>query len=269
MATNQELTVAYHSITGRLISAAGALAANTYLNLGSWRDGDATRYVSFMERALGGIKRQASSLTVGYYREIARNEGQAFRAANIPASDLTTKTLRLGADATTVYTRPFVDTWTALKAGKSVTEAIQAGAFRARSLATTEVQLAKRNAGLSARNANDRIVGFIRTLSGAENCALCYVASTQRYRRGDLLPIHPGCDCGEQPIYGTEDPGQIINEQLLEATHDAIETRFGFSERSGRGELDYRLIEVRDHGELGPLLTVRGQHFEGPSSIPN
>jgi hypothetical protein len=84
-----------------------------------------------------------------------------------------------------------------------------------------------------------------------------------------LLPIHPGCDCGEQPIYGTEDPGQIINEQLLEATHDAIETRFGFSERSGRGELDYRLIEVREHGELGPLLTVRGQHFDGPSSIPN
>jgi hypothetical protein len=82
------------------------------------------------------------------------------------------------------------------------------------------------------------------------------------------MPIHPGCDCGEQPIYGTEDPGQIIDEQLLEATHEAIEERFGFSDRGAR-EIDYRLIQVRDHGELGPLLTVRGQHFDGPSSIPN
>jgi hypothetical protein len=267
MATTAELTVAYHSITRRLVRSAGDLAANTYLNLGSWRDEDATRYISLMTRALGGIKRQASNLTVGYYREVARNEGQNFVAANIPSSDLTTAKLRLGADAQKVYERPFVDTWTALKAGKNVKEAIETGAIRARSLATTEIQLAKRNAGLAARNANDGIVGYIRTLSGFENCALCYVASTQRYRRGDLLPIHPGCDCGEQPIYGTQDPGQIINEQRLEAVHEAVENRFGISDRSARA-IDYRQIAIREHGELGPVLTVRGQHFDGPSSIP-
>lgn len=266
MATNQELTDAYHSVTGRLLNAAGTLAFGAFRNLGSWRSDDAARYAALMEQNLSGLKRQASSLSLAYYREIAKNEGERFRSANIPATALTTSALRNGVSGTTVYERPFVEMWTALKTGKSVTQAIEAGAIRARSLATTEIQLAKRNAGLVARNANDRIVGYLRTLSGSENCALCYVASTQRYRRGDLLPIHPGCDCGEQPIYGDSDPGQVIDEQLLESTHEAIAQRFGISDRGARA-IDYRLIEVREHGELGPVLTVRGQRFTGPNDI--
>jgi hypothetical protein len=266
MANNQQLTDAYHSVTGRLLNAAGALAFGLFTNLGSWRSDDAARYAALMEQNLSGLKRQASSLSLAYYREIAKNEGERFRSANIPATALTTSALRNGVSGITVYERPFVEMWTALKAGKSVSQSIEAGAIRARSLATTEIQLAKRNAGLVARNANDRIVGYLRTLSGSENCALCYVASTQRYRRGDLLPIHPGCDCGEQPIYGDSDPGQVIDEQLLDATHEAIEQRFGVSDRGARA-IDYRLIEVREHGELGPVLTVRGQHFTGPNDI--
>ena len=266
MATNQELTTAYHAVTGRLLNAAGTLAVGAFTSLGSWRLADAARYAALMERNLTGLKRQASSLSMAYYREIAKNEGQRFRSANIPVTALSTSALRNGVNGTTVYERPFVEMWTALKAGKSVTESIQAGATRARSLATTEIQLAKRNAGLVARNSNDRIVGYIRTLSGSENCALCYVASTQRYRRGDLLPIHPGCDCGEQPIYGDSDPGQVIDTQLLDATHEAIAQRFGVSDAGARG-IDYRLIQVRNHGELGPVLTVRGQHFTGPNDI--
>jgi hypothetical protein len=80
------------------------------------------------------------------------------------------------------------------------------------------------------------------------------VASTQRYHKGDLLPIHPGCDCGEMPLYGTDDPGQIINQQRLDATHEAVEARFGEFDRSAR-EIDYRNIMVADHGEMGPVLT--------------
>lgn len=269
MPTNKELTDAYGSISGKLLDAAGALAVNLFQNLGSWRDSDADRYVKLLDQGMIGLKRQASSLALGYYREIARNSGQPFVATNVTAQDLTTAALRNGATAEIVYRRPFVQMWTALSEGKTMTEAIDAGAFRARSLATTELQLARRNAGLFARGKNDRIVGYIRTLTGRENCALCYVASTQRYHKKDLLPIHPGCDCGEQPIYGTQDPGQIIDEQLLEATHEAIEDRFGFSERAGQGQLDYRLVEIRDNGELGPVLTVRGQHFRGPDDIPN
>jgi len=98
--------------------------------------------------------------------------------------------------------------------------------------------------------------------------ALCYVASTQRYSRGDLLPIHPGCDCGEEPIYGSSGVSDTIDEQLLDATHQAIDERFGEFDFGGR-TVDYRkAIIVREHGELGPVLTVKGQHFTGPNDIP-
>lgn len=267
LATNKEITDSYHAISGRLITAAAALAVNTFKNLGSWRDADADRYIQIVGQGMMGLKRQATNLSLGYYREIARNQGQPFNAVNITQEELSTAALRNGADTATVYRRPFVDLYTALDAGKTMTQAIEAGAFRARSLATTEMALARRGAGLRARNGNDRIVGYLRTLSGAENCALCYVASTQRYRRGDLMPIHPGCDCGEMPIYGNSDPGQVIDDQLLEATHEAIEERFGISDRSARA-IDYRQIEVRDNGELGPVLTVRGQNFTGPDDLP-
>lgn len=264
MATQQEIIDAYNRLSGRLINQAGALAVNAFNNLGSWRDADAVRYEQLMATSLLGLKRQATNLTNAYYRAIATDLGQPFQVSEIPLSQLETQALRNGVSAATVYRRPFVDLYMALDAGKPMVEAIAAGGVRARSLATTELQLARRNAGLSIRNGNDRIVGYIRTLTGSENCALCYVASTQRYNRGDLLPIHPGCDCGEMPIYGNSDPGQVINQQRLDATHEAIGQRFGFATNDREALRD---IAIREHGELGPVLTIADQHFTGPSDL--
>ena len=156
--------------------------------------------------------------------------------------------------------------YTALSEGKTMTEAVESGARRISSIASTDVQLARRNAGFSARGRNSGIVGYARTLTGAENCALCFVASTQRYTRGELMPIHPGCDCGEMPIYGNQDPGQVIDEIRLDATHQAVQERFGVSDPGAR-EIDYRKIAIREHGELGPVLTVADQGFTGPNDF--
>jgi hypothetical protein len=222
--------------------------------LGSWRDDDVLRYVAQLNPVLSGAKQQASRATVAFYQNVAKLTGQPFNRPVIAASDLATKTLRNNITSETLFTRPFVDMRRALSSGSSMTTAIEAGARRANQLAQTEVQLAKRQVGYQVRQANQNIVGYIRTLTGSENCALCYVASTQRYRRGSLMPIHPGCDCGEMPLYGTDDPGQIINQQRLDATHEAVEARFGAFDRSAR-EIDYRNIMVADHGEMGPTLT--------------
>jgi hypothetical protein len=68
------------------------------------------------------------------------------------------------------------------------------------------------------------------------------------------------------PIYGDQDPGQVIDELRLEATHEAVEERFGVSDRAGRA-IDYRQIAIREHGEIGPMLTVADQDFTGPGSF--
>lgn len=266
MATRKQLADAYQAVSGRLIDSAGAAARNLFINLPDWRDADKAFFINALSLQMRGTKMEAAKLAAAFYREIAKLEGVKYVSPRITQTDVSTETLRNGVTESTVYARPFVDMYTALSKGATTSEAIEKGAFRATDLARTEVQLARRNAGLIARKGNNNIVGYLRTLSGAENCALCYVASTQRYTRGDLLPIHPGCDCGEMPIYGTTDVGQVIDQERLDATHQAINDRFGRFDLSAR-EIDYRQITIHEHGELGPLLTVKGQHFTGPNDI--
>ena len=265
MVSRSELTSAYIRLTERIFETGGTVAGQAFRNLGSWRDSDLDKYISNVTLALAGLKANASKLSIAYYGEIAKIEGKPFTPITMSAAELTTGALRNGATSEIVYKRPFVDMWTALSKGQIVSDAIEAGAIRATGLARTELQLARRQAGLVARNSNDNIVGYLRVLSGSENCALCYVASTQRYKKGDLQPIHPGCDCGEMPIYGDSDPGRVVDQQLLDATHQAVTDRFGGSDPTAIG---YNQIAIRDHGELGPLLTVADQNFTGPSDLP-
>tara|TARA_R110000744_G_scaffold32469_12_gene76019 strand:- start:3879 stop:5384 length:1506 start_codon:yes stop_codon:yes gene_type:complete len=263
-------------IGSSLINQTGAVARLAFQSLGSWRDDDYLRFVRQITPILSGAKMQAAQASVAFYKSMANLDDQDWQQPTISAADLTTQALRNGVTTEQVYRRPFVDVYTALSKGKQMTEAIEAGANRVESLASTEIQLARRNVGLKARNANDRIVGYIRTLTGAENCALCYVASTQRYTRGELMPIHPGCDCGEMQLYGTQDPGQIIDEARLEATHEAIGQRFGLDDAGARNlglgktytrkdgtvvQADFTAIKIEQNKELGPVLTIRGQDF--------
>lgn len=262
-----QLTNSYQQLSNKILKAAGTVARQSFVNLGSWRDPDIDRYLKAIEVPLAGAKRQAANLQLAYYRESAKQAGQKFVAPKLTTSDLVTSALRNGADTRTVYTRPFVELRTALSKGRTVSESIEAGAVRAESLATTEIELARRSAGLFAREGNTNIFGYLRVLSGLENCALCSVASTQRYSRGDLLPIHPGCDCGEEPIYGNSDPEEFIEDQLLDGTSEPLDSRFGAFD-DGDEPSDYtKDIIVREHGELGPVLTIRGQSFTGPSDI--
>lgn len=173
---------------------------------------------------------------------------------------------------------------------KPLTAAVERGQRRARLLGLTDVELAVTHTVREKLATDDRIRYFRRVLTGAENCGLCVVAATQRYHKKDLLPIHPQCDCVVAPILGAKDPGLIINAKevgdgvspigqtrdgvplfaddqlidlgkLLEPVHRAVAAEFGFSARDAR-QIDYRKIMiVRDHGELGPVLAVKSHRF--------
>jgi hypothetical protein len=150
---------------------------------------------------------------------------------------------------------------------KPLTKAVAAGERRAKLIGVTDLELAEREAARQVLAADVRAPRFYqRVLTGDENCGMCVVASTQRYRREELLPIHPGCDCVVQPL--PDDVRHVVDEQLLEAAHEAITQRFGISDRSARA-IDYRkILLVREHGELGPVLTVAKHRFTGPEGIP-
>jgi hypothetical protein len=261
----EALKRAYFLQSNRLTDEVALFASRNFAQLGNWRDDAVEDYLRSVLPVVAAGQNQISNLARAFYASAAEYYGQPFTNRPIPTGSVNTQAVR-GTPAADVYSRGFLATRFELSKGKSLDQAVKMGASRIYNIARTDMQLAKTNTGLFVRGNNDNIVGYSRILSGAENCALCYVASTQRYTRGDLLPIHPGCDCGEMPIYGNSDPGQVIDEANLEATHDAVASRFGRAARDGR-EIDYRQIMIRQHGEIGPVLTVRGQNFTGPSEV--
>ena len=194
-----------------------------------------------------------ADLTRAYLAQCARELGWK---AVLPPIDQDEIRGARGVDPRVVYRRPAVDVYTALAAGKPLPQAAAEGRLRLTQLIGGDMQLAKVHASRqSMRGYPEEGQFYRRVLTGRENCALCVVASTQRYYRGDLLPIHPGCDCGVQPLPPGLAVNQVIDEDLLEQVHQITADRLGVSDRGGRTP-DYRkLLTVSEHGEYGPTLS--------------
>lgn len=194
-----------------------------------------------------------ADLTRAYLAQCARELG--WKVALPPIDQDEIRGAR-GVDPRVVYRRPAVDVYTALAAGKPLPQAAAEGRLRLTQLIGGDMQLAKVHASRqSMRGYPEEGQFYRRVLTGRENCALCVVASTQRYYRGDLLPIHPGCDCDVQPLPPGLAVNQVIDEDLLEQVHQITADRLGVSDRGGRTP-DYRkLLTVSEHGEYGPTLS--------------
>jgi hypothetical protein len=142
---------------------------------------------------------------------------------------------------------------------KPLTEAVARGERRAKLIGLTDLELAVTHTVRERLADEPRYKYYRRVLTGAENCGLCVVASTQRYRKGDLMPIHPNCDCIVEPL--PDDAPHVIDRDLLESAHQAIAETFGRSAADARS-IDYRkIITVQNHSEMGPLLTVSRHKF--------
>lgn len=268
--TPERLTNAYMaqvtSVRDRVVAFASAMWAGSP----ALRDADIDRLVARIVPAVRAGQGQAATITNAYVERLAGLNGVP--ADRVPIDTAAVIDYR-GVPAEEVYRRPAVATYTALREGKSFDAAREEGLNRLISIVATDIQQTRNRQARAAYSGS----GFdytIRVLSGAENCALCVIASTQRYLAKDLQPMHPGCDCGQRGIRASQDPGQIIAPELLELTHAAIEAKLGATDRGARlltGEnpisdfLD--LIVTREHGELGPTLTWRSDRFTGPRDL--
>lgn len=268
MATQRSYQAAVTSVRSRLLASAAAL----WGGLGSYRDADIDRMVSIIAPLVTAGQVQIANLTAAYFRQAGASAGVDFALV----------TGGRGVPIAEVYRRPAVTTYTALSEGKSVTAAIAAGGERLASLVSMDLQMAKvRQADLSLGSAGVQM--YQRTLTGTENCGLCVIASTQRYWVGDLLPIHPGCDCGVDVLPpGSSPTRQVIDEKLLDDTYAEIATKLDHAEvwrdarDLGLGKVDAKdrpisdytdLIVTRTHSEYGPTLTWRDNKFTSAEDI--
>lgn len=264
--TQRDYQRAVEQVRNRLLMVADRL----WFGMGSYRDGDIDRLVALIAPHVQAGQIQVANLTEAYFQRVGAKAG----------IDVTYVTGGRGVPVDDVYRRPAVSLYTALSEGAPMALAVEEGGHRLASLISTDLQMAKvRQAQRSLSSAG--ITAFMRVLTGNENCALCTIASTQRYWTKDLSPIHPGCDCSVDVLPNNFDPEeQIINNDLLEMTHAAIEQKLGGSDRGarelglgkadsqGRPVSDYTdLIVTRTHGEYGPTLAWRDEKFTSKAQI--
>jgi hypothetical protein len=172
--------------------------------------------------------------------------GQPFQPPGLSRSVVALEALR-GTDPMDTYQRPGVVVWTALRDGKELSQATHLGKLRAVAIAATDMQLAKTHTAREFMARDSRVTRYKRVLNG-DDCALCITAADNTYSKSDLLPIHPGCNCSVSPVFGASDPAKSINK----------------SNASGEDKVP---IEIREHGEIGPMLTRAGDAFTTPDDF--
>lgn len=258
------LITSYDSLTWDVRQRVERFVRTYWAGMGSWRTADIEAFIRAVVPVVESGQLRIAALTDAYLAALAAE----VTGIGAPSGALVSGVQSVrGVPPAEVYTRPGVSVWTELASGKALDVATDAGLTRALHLVRTDLQLAKTHTARAAMSQDTRISGYRRTLTGQEDCGLCLVASTQRYHKEDLLPIHPGCDCGVEPVFGSDDPGQIIDPETLDETHAAIAERFGIDDPGARLP-DYRkVLLVREHGEIGPVLTVKLHRFTGENAL--
>ncbi|MEU6614483.1 hypothetical protein [Streptomyces parvus] len=259
------LTERYDTLTGSLRERVLTFVLAAFDSLPAYRDADAA---AFLERVLPvvlGVQQQMGQVTDAYLTAMLADM-LGTTTATAPATSAVAEQLR-GVPPATVYERPFVQVRTALSRGHDLADAVHQGRTRLLSITETDLQLARTHAARGAMERGGAKFYRRRLSKTSDTCALCVIASTQRYRVAELMPIHPGCHCKPEPLPGNRDPGQVLDEQLLKDAHAAIARDLGASDSGGRAP-DYRqVIITRQHGEYGALLAVRRQNFTGPDDV--
>lgn len=214
----------------------------------------AKRSVTILQPA----RQRVGDLGAAYIREILAGLRAVRRKA--PAIDL--PAARLGADLGQVYARPAE----AYRLTYSLTEdpaaARAAAQTRLTSLVADDLLVARRDGAHEQMREADvehyrRIVHPERSRTGV--CGLCLAASDRVYSIKVLLPIHGGCQCTVAP--DSQAAGQTVKVDLEQIYRDAGGTTDGRALKQVR-------YQVNDHGELGPVLGVKGQHFQGAGEAP-
>lgn len=231
--------------------------------------------ISFLKRlvplSLAAQAQMVRSTTLDLHRQLPLDKPISVKPTDIIGAKLRGKPIEQ------VYSRAVYDIEDLLDAGHSFEEATDYGLHRVTQNAVTDLQLARTHATAAyTAQLQDQLrveVGTMRTLSTTKpnHCALCVLASTQvYYKPGQLMEIHPGCGCGQKLVFEDEiDERRDEMDRRYLDLHNAIRRDLGDefqdSDAWSGAEMYKNIVMTHEHGEIGPILGVRGQRYEGPS----
>jgi hypothetical protein len=241
-------------------------AVNQFQGLSDWwSDQAVAKAVRALLGAVEAAQRQAAATTGAYLtRAGSASAGRTLRQAPVLRD---VGSLR-GRSVThqRVYERIAEGyRWQVVAEGLSEDVAAQRAVRRAEVVADDDVTLAMRHQARQWMADHDEADGYRRIihpeLSRGGTCGLCVAASDRVYHRKDLLPIHGRCHCEVLPIVHGQDPGEGLNQDALAILYQAA------GGTTAAAALKQTRYQIGEHGELGPVLTVKGQHFRGKRQV--
>lgn len=220
-----------------------------WLRLSSWKDADILRFAKQVAPVVEGGQAQIGNLTAGYLSTLNLIATGSRDSVGIPREAMSSQSLR-GVEGVELFQRTGSTIYFGLSQGKPLNMLVAKAGQRAISMARTNLQLSSTHSARIAMSDNQRIIGYRRVLSGSEVCGICEIASQNKYKTEELMPIHVGCNCSVAPIYGNSDPAKVIDSKIESSDNRADDG-----------------IEVHEHGEIGPVLAIKGQHFTGSDDV--
>jgi hypothetical protein len=246
MPSPEQLLAGYQLAVARTRTSVLGFGSRYWNNLGSWRDQDVSRFISGLLPVMRAGQLRTAMLTAAYIRQASGGPLVRVDREQIVSARRV--------DPLVEYRRPFVAVYKGLAANLGLTASVAAGNRRLFDLLTTDLQLAKTVQARESFQKSD-VLYYRRVLTGSENCALCEIASGNRYHSADLMPIHPGCDCGVEAVTGDPDAFPVSE---LDTSHGHTDLTASTAAHA---------VTTHEHGEWGPTLAWASDHFTGPGQI--
>lgn len=135
---------------------------------------------------------------------------------------------------------------------------------RLTTIVSDDLAATARDEARAVMRAAPTVIGYRRVLhpefSQTGPCGLCIVAADRFYTTGELLPLHGNCKCTISPVTKTQDLGLRLNADDLARIYAAAGSTYA-------DDLKRITVQVRENGELGPILTRKGEHFRGVEQV--
>lgn len=289
--TPERLTLAHQRRLTQLKRAAVAAALAAFDRLGGYDEAAQAEFVAtVVPLLLAGQSGVVAQVDAYYSAAAGAITGTSSSPIGIDPAQIIGAKARQGVALETVYRRPLWDWHRRQEAlaqldSRPMAQRSTIGRERSRLYARsriakdiiTDMQLVQRDAAWARAQVDPRLPMWRRVLNG-DSCALCVTAASNTYARIRRIQIHPGCDCGIEPV-GDSGVMALPNLKQLPDVYRQLnsEVRRGTGiskavDPTGpvtlyRDQLNITLpddldpVEVVSHGELGPLLWVQGHEF--------
>ncbi len=231
-----------------------------------WRDYEkVTRFAADQKRIVNTYQRQIAALVNAYQaRQLSMLSGKTAS----PVRQVTVENLR-GIPDTSTYGR-LADYFRYLRDNddrlESVWTASELVADRTEEVASLDLLLAHREQEHRFLTEKKNLTGWRYVIhpelaKSGVSCGLCIAASQRVYSVKRRRAIHAFCNCEAVPTGEFDDLGLELNQDDLNQIYEAA------GGTTAREALVNTRFSIREHGELGPVLTYKGNRFRGPRQV--